>query len=334
MRGQERKRRDDLAAAVWMEKESLAGKAVDTGVIILRTSGCRHFRDGGCSMCGYNVESSGSVTGKDIEEQYRNAIAQLDGISFLKLYTSGSFLDECEVPPDIADTIIRDASEKGMRVLFETRPEFVNQETLERITGIGNDLEIALGLESANDKILKYSINKGFVVADYELAAGLISDAKIDLRTYVLLKPPFLTEAEAIGDAKATIRYAARKSTTVSLNPVNVQKKTYVERLWKNWAYRPPWLWSVLDVLRNSSGLGVKIICDPAGGGRERGAHNCGKCDGVILDSLKNFSISQDTSMLGSSECECKDVWHALLQVEPLVMGGTVDLQRHSRPRR
>jgi hypothetical protein len=334
MRASERRKRDDLAAAVWKERELVGGKVVDAGVVILRTSGCRHFREGGCSMCGYNIESSGSVTGKDIEKQYAGAIGQLQDIGFVKIYTSGSFLDECEVPPETADLILRDAADKGLRVLFETRPEFVTPDRLRRITGITTDLEIALGLESANDRILRYSINKGFTARDYDRASDEIASNKIDVRTYVLLKPPFLTEAEAIADAKATIRFAAHRSKTISLNPVNVQKGTFVEKLWKNWAYRPPWLWSVLDVLRSSGGLGARIVCDPAGGGRERGAHNCGDCDEVILDSVKAFSLSQDYSRLGAPECSCRDIWTAILDSEDFVMGGTVDLQRHSRPRR
>ena len=331
MRGSERRRQDDLAAAVWKEKELVGGKIVDAGVIILRTSGCSHFHHGGCSMCGYNIESIGTVTGKDIEKQYARAAELLKEVDFLKVYTSGSFLDEREIPAETADIIIRDVSDRGARLLFESRPEFVTERALDRVAAIADKLEVALGLESANDRILKYSINKGFTVSDYDEAASSLRRRNIDVRTYVLLKPPFITEAEAVADAMATVRHAAGISRTVSLNPVNIQKGTLVEKLWKSWAYRTPWLWSVLEVLKGSTDLGTRMVCDPTGGGKERGAHNCGKCDEVILDSVKAFSLSQDYSRLGAPECDCRDLWRSVLDVEGFVMGGTADLQRFSR---
>ena len=328
------KRRDDEAALVWREKELLDGELVDAGVIILRTSGCSHFHKGGCSMCGYNIESSGSVTPENIRKQFLRAVERLGDVRFLKIYTSGSFLDEREIPRDVAGEILRYAADHGTRLLFETRPEYVTYETLDRILKAHDRLEVALGLESANDRVLRYSINKGFTVKDYDDAARRLADRGIDVRTYILLKPPFLTEAEAIADARAAVAHASEVSKTVSLNPVNVQRGTLVERLWRNWAYRPPWLWSVLEVLRTSEKAGSRIVCDPTGGGKERGAHNCGRCDGVILDSIRAFSLSQDISKLGAPECECKDIWRRILDSEGFVVGGTCDLQRFFRKQR
>jgi hypothetical protein len=199
---------------------------------------------------------------------------------------------------------------------------------------IHDELELALGLESANDKVLKYSINKGFTIKDYDEAVRVLTGNRVDIRTYVLLKPPFLTEAEAVTDAKATVAHAAKNSKTISINPVNVQRGTLVEKLWKTWAYRPPWLWSVLDVLKYSKDCGKKVICDPTGGGKERGAHNCGKCDDVILDSIKGYSQTQDASRLGAPECDCREIWKSVVDLEGFVMGGTVDLQRFFRKQR
>jgi hypothetical protein len=114
---------------------------------------------------------------------------------------------------------------------------------------------------------------------------------------------------------------------------VNVQKGTLVEKLWKGWAHRSPWLWSVLEVIKASEGLSGKIVCDPTGGGKERGAHNCGKCDDVIIDSLKSYSITQDASRLGWPECGCSEIWRSVLELEDYVMG-SCDLQRFFRMQR
>ncbi|MCU0852286.1 MAG: archaeosine biosynthesis radical SAM protein RaSEA [Thermoplasmata archaeon] len=329
-----RARDDGSAAAVWKERESLDGKVVDAGVIILRTSGCSHFHKGGCSMCGYNIESAPGIGATDIRKQFEQAYERLRGVPALKVYTSGSFLDECEVPKDVADEILKRCADEHVHLLFESRPEYVTAERLDACLASHEDLEVALGLESANDRVLRYSINKGFAVRDYDNAASVLGAKGIPVRTYVLLKPPFLTEAEAVRDAQATIAHAAKVSAVISLNPVNVQKGTLVERLWRNWAYRPPWLWSVLKVLKESRPEARRLICDPTGGGKERGAHNCGKCDDVILDSIKAFSLSQDVSRLGSPECECHEIWRSIMEIEGFVVGGTPDLQRFFKRQR
>ncbi len=324
-------RTKDRAVSFWQEREQVRGRGVDAGVIILRTTGCRHFRDGGCTMCGYNIESSGSVEQKEIIEQFDHATGQLGEFGMLKIYTSGSFLDECEISTETRDHILGFCNSRGVRLLFESRPEFVLENTVHRVIDQHKDIEVALGLESANDLVLQHSINKGFVRDDFDRAADILRNDGLSIRTYVLLKPPFLTEGEAIEDSIKTIDYASKVSDTVSLNPVNVQKGTLVEKMWRNWSYRPPWLWSVLEVLKASAGCAQRLVCEPTGGGRERGAHNCAKCDDTILSSIKAFSETQDVSRLGWPDCSCRDVWSGEKDIEGYVMGGTCDLQKLTR---
>jgi radical SAM enzyme (TIGR01210 family) len=317
--------------SVWKEKENVDGKIVDAGVVILRTSGCAHSIEGGCTMCGYNIESRDSITSEDLVAQFDTASADMDDISFLKLYTSGSFLDEHEIPADVRNRVLAWCRDRDLRLLFESRAEFVTDDMMDAVTAIHEDLEIAIGLESSNDRVLRYAINKNMTVADYDRAADSIKRAGAKLRAYVLLKPPFLTEAEAIEDATATAKHAALKSDTISINPVNIQRGTLVERLWKNWAYRAPWLWSVVEVLNACATLERKVVCDPTGGGKERGAHNCGVCDDEILAAIKEYSISQKRSKISGAECSCKGLWEAIVELEGLVADGTCDLQRFFR---
>jgi len=330
----ERRERPKTApASVWKEKENLGGRLVDAGVVILQTAGCSHFHRGGCSMCGYNIDARGDISSSDLSQQFANAVRELGDLDMLKVYTSGSFLDKDEMPDEAVRGILGHCSDKGIKLLVESRPEYITEARLDEVLAVHDDLEVAIGLESANDNVLKYSINKGFTVADYDLAAALLAERKVGLRTYVLLKPPYLTEAEAVADTLATVAHAAAKGGVVSINPVNIQKRTVVERLWKSWAYRPPWLWSVLSVVEQASRAGVKVVCDPTGGGKERGAHNCGKCDDVVLAGLKAFSLHQDPSRLARPECSCMEVWESVMELEGVIVGGTVDLQRFYRRR-
>lgn len=328
-----RRRGPKEPVSVWREQENLGGEAVEAGVAILRTSGCAHSRGGGCTMCGYNIESSEEVTAADISDQFRRASERLEGVRFLKVYTSGSFLDDREMPPEVRGDILGWCRDRGVGLLFESRAEFVTEEGLRSALDAHDDIEVAVGLESANDDVLRYSINKGMTVADYDSAAEVVKRSGARLRSYVLLKPPFLTEAEAIEDSIAAAKHAARVSDTVSVNPVNIQKGTMVERLWRSWSYRPPWLWSVVEVLNACADLDRKVVCDPTGGGRERGAHNCGACDEEILSMIRVHSLEQPHRRIETPGCGCRDLWETVRELEGMVVGGTPDLERISRRR-
>ena len=153
-------------------------------------------------------------------------------------------------------------------------------------------------------------------------ALKIAKNHNIGMRAYVLLKPPLLTERDALLDAISTVHEArALGVTTVSLNPVNIQKNTLVERLWTRGNYRPPWLWSVVEVLREASSSSdewMKIVCDPVAGGKRRGTHNCGKCDSEIVDAIRQFSLSQDPTILQGLTCDCISQWEHILKHEDL----------------
>ena len=61
-------------------------------------------------------------------------------------------------------------------------------------------MQVAIGLESTDPSILKNSVNKNYDFEDFREAAKLLRENGISVRTYLLLKPPFLTENEALRD--------------------------------------------------------------------------------------------------------------------------------------
>lgn len=298
----------------WVEKDLLGNEIVDAFVMILRTRGCGWALKGGCSMCGYINDAAGKrVEEEDILFQLDEVMRHFSEEKIVKIFTSGSFLDEEEIPRTVQDKIFDALGKKTEKIIVETRPEFVSSERLE---GMEN-LEIALGLESANDFVLENSINKGFRLEDYISAAKILNDMDIGVKTYLLIKPPFLSEREGINDAVNSAETIANYTQTISFNPVNVQRFTLVEKLWRNGEYRTPWLWSVVEVLKQSSKLkGVRLMSSPTAGGTKKGAHNCGKCDADILNGIKEFSLTQNISFLNDLSCNCREDWHDVLSVE------------------
>lgn len=311
--------------ALWKEKDMSEGRSVDAMVVILRTRGCCWSKQKGCSMCGYNSASSPEVNAQDLMAQLETVMHRYQGEPFVKIYTSGSFLDSAEIPLSVREEVFRLFADTE-RLLFESRPEFVDSET---VANLPSNVTVALGLESADDRVLEESIHKGFSVADHRRAANIIRDAGLAVRTYILLKPPYLSEKAAIRDTLQSIRYATEYSTEISINPLNVQRSTLVERLWKRGDYRSPWIWSLLQVMQEGfTPNGPRIMSSPSGGGTQRGVHNCPKCDSALLEAIERFSFNQDVRELQGHDCDCRRTWTNLLDAEA-ALGTSVDLERH-----
>lgn len=311
--------------SIWKEQDVVNGRRVDAFVVILRTQGCWWSWQKGCTMCGYNAASSKAVTAEDLRRQLQKAAQRYQGEGMVKIYTSGSFLDPEEVPLDLRSEAF---SSFGVaeRILFESRPEFITEDNLKDIDPRS---AVAIGLETANEEVLKRCVRKGFTVEDYKRAAEVLLERDLPLRTYLLLKPPFMTERAAVMDAIASVNFAAPFSESVSVNPVNVQRDTVVDALWRRGNYRPPWLWSLVEVLRKGrEGNSVRIMSSPSGGGTIRGVHNCDNCDRKILDAVQRFSFSQDLDDLGGLECGCRAEWAAMMDLQD-TMGTTVDVARY-----
>ncbi len=307
--------------ATWHGQEMLKGELTDTFAIIFRTRGCSWSYRSGCTMCGYHTDTNPRVEIGDLEDQLKEAISRYGGEDIVKIYTSGSFLDPNEVPTDLSTYILSSFDSK--LTVVESRPEYVKPEVIDTMTDQVDQLEIAIGLESANDFVLEHCINKGFTFSDYKKAREIVFEANARLRTYLLLKPPFLTEQEAIDDLLYSIGSVSHPMNTISINPVNVQRYSPLELLWKRKLYRPAWLWSLLEVIHKAD---EEMVISRAGLGSFRGAHNCGECDSNIVEAINNF-FKESSILEDISNCSCKDEWRAYKEFEPyMYFRGTPDI--------
>ncbi|MCD6383379.1 MAG: archaeosine biosynthesis radical SAM protein RaSEA [Thermoplasmata archaeon] len=312
--------RDDLVK-FWREREVVNGRPGRALVVIMTTIGCSWYRrSGGCTMCGYfNNYKGKAVTEEDILRQVDSIVNEYHGEDMIKIYTSGSFLDPSEVKPEIAvhlmDSLKKKSENMGKtpQIVVESRPEYISEEAIYPLKGI-LPLIVAQGLETASDSIRIHSIRKGFRTIDFLKALDVLEREEVGSKVYLLLKPPYVTEREAIIDALKSIEFLADKYVQViSVNPLNVQRGTIVEELYKAGKYRPPWLWSLLYVLKKGKEIAPdkRIVSEPSGGGRDRGVHNCGRCDKKILRKISEFSSSPENNprLLNSTKCDCIKRW-------------------------
>ena len=306
----------------WVEEESLDGERVRAFVLILRTRGCYWADEKGCSMCGYARDTLGrSATPRELAEQLARALGRYRDEPYVKLYTSGSFLDDREVDASSREAIVRAFAGRARRLLFETLPEFAVDGALRPLReAFPGELEVALGLETTDPVVLARYVHKNAPPSEYLAAAGRVRAAGARAKAYLLLKPPYLTESEAVADVVRSVAEAAPSFDALSVNPVHIQGGTVVEWLYRRGRYRPPWLWSVVEALR--AGARVKgasrLVSFPTAGGLPRGPHNCGDCDREVLAAVESASLDQRFDGLDALDCRCRATWEAHCRFEPL----------------
>ena len=309
--------------ACWRGEERFNKETVSCLTIIFESGGCSWAR---CRMCSYRFEKYRDQSCEGLADHLRAQLSwvrsqfPLDEFAMIKIFTSGSFFDPAEVPPSFLAEAA--AAFRGKIVIAETRPEYVRDETIGRFVEGMDDgthatpLYCAIGLETTSDAIREKCINKGFSLADFIAAAHTAHAAGAGVKAYLLFKPLFLTEAEAIADMRSSFADLAGTVEMVSMNPCTVQKRTELEVYWRQGAYRPPYLWSVLSLLKDAP---MEVTCDPLGGGQKRGPHNCGTCDYEIVRGIRDYSLTGDRDLIGAlldTECACKAEWEVVLSRE------------------
>ncbi len=163
-----------------------------------------------CLMCDlWKNTTVESVPLGAIPRQIDFALARLRSARHVKLYNSGNFFDAKSIPqadwPAIVDRV------RGFRsVIVENHPKLCGDGCVEfrdMLAAHGVELEIALGLETVHPEVLP-RLNKQMTTDDFLHAATRLRSEGIRLRTFILLRPPFLTEDEGIEWAMRSIEFA------------------------------------------------------------------------------------------------------------------------------
>ena len=226
----------DRPYAWLVEQEPAAGGAVvDVATLFLTNRECP-FRCLMCDLWKNTLETS--VAPGQIPEQIRYALAQLPPARHLKLYNAGSFFDAKAIPPADYPEIARLAA-PFERVIVECHPRLVGRRTREFRRLLAAELEVALGLETVHPEVLP-RLNKGMTLDDFARAARALRAEGIPMRAFILVRPPFLSEAEGLEWARRSLDYAfAQGVTCCSLIPTRAGNGA-MEELARRGQFAPP----------------------------------------------------------------------------------------------
>jgi archaeosine synthase beta-subunit len=179
-----------------------------------------------CVMCDlWKSTLTHGVSPGDIPRQIEFALGEVGrGVLAepprqIKLYNSGSFFDAAAIPPADYPAIASLLSNFN-RVIVECHPALIGPRALPFQKMIQGKLEIAMGLETVHPEVLP-RLNKRMTLGMFSEAAAFLHQHEIDLRTFVLLKPPFLDDQEALLWMQRSIEFAFDcHATAVSIIPV------------------------------------------------------------------------------------------------------------------
>lgn len=304
-------------------------KPIPRLTLFLTGKGCQWaLETGGCSMCAFGkfVHQIGrNFSNQDILSLSEIAITLTKSKKPINLtiYNGGSFLNDKEISPNVQLEICKKVREHpSIQTLFiESRVEFIDEKKIKRIKNIlkGKPLTIGIGLESQDDKIRNTIIKKGLSKENYEKAIKLLKKEKIKVLTYVFLKPIELSEKEAIYDTIKTIEYAFQIGTDeVALESAFVQEGTLMAKLFKENKYKPPWLWSIIEVIKKTFNLGPVHV----GGFSDEPLpiatpDNCPQCSEKIKKLLQQCREIHDINLFNNLECECYKKWEEEARITP-----------------
>lgn len=198
------------------EERSRDGEIVPVNAVFLSNRECP-WR---CLMCDlWKNTLTETVPAGAIPTQIEYALARLPAARHIKLYNSGSFFDPRAIP--LADySPIAERLAAFEHVIVESHPALIGENCLrfhELLSGRlpARRLEVAMGLETVHPTVLP-RLNKHMTLEQFHEAADVLRSHDIDLRVFILVKPPFLREDEAVEWATRSLDFAFECGASVA----------------------------------------------------------------------------------------------------------------------
>ena len=210
---------------------------VDEAEIILESGKCLWSK---CIFCPFAVKDIRKKSLNELKREFDEKLEKVSKAKRLKIFSSGSFLDDSQMPAELRKHIIKRCLDHGIEELVvESLPQFVTEKRLKELKSMAGDklkITFAIGLEIADDEIMR-KIGKPFRLKDYEKATALLRQHGFGVRTYLMVNLPFVKDIrKSLHDS---IAYAKEHSDSVALINTFPRPKTELFRLWMDGKWRP-----------------------------------------------------------------------------------------------
>lgn len=294
------------------------GRTYKRKKIILAARGCTAAT---CTMCPIPNEAyyglNLTITPDDFLQQFYSAFESesIDSYQLISVYNSGNWFANREIPPVVRREIYQAiARSRCEGIMVESLPQFITQQAIDEAKEYLGEkrLIVGIGLQSGDDFIRNVCINTTCTKQQFERASQLLWENGYSAKVYLMIKPAFLTEREAVTETVQSIQYVtALGYEDVSICPTRIAPYTVIAELAKRGMYTPPSLWTTIDILNevgSDSLAQARVACLDVDGKDDDTVypHNCPSCTPVILDALKTFNTTRDLSVINSLGCSCR----------------------------
>lgn len=273
------------------EEHSSSRKIVPVATVLLTNRECP-WR---CLMCDlWKNTLEESVPPGAIPAQIEYALDRLPPAREIKLYNSGSFFDPRAIPVSDYSKIL-DQVATFDRVIIESHPSLIGDNCFRFSQQLTGKLEVAMGLETVHPQILE-RLNKSMTTEQFAIAAEKLRKCGIDLRVFILVKPPFMREEEAVEWSARSLDFAFDcGATAATLIPTRAGNGA-LDHLVRTGDFSPPRLGTVEAAFEY--GLSVargRVFADLWDLEKTT---SCPVCRGIRIERLRAMNLQQKTLQL------------------------------------
>ena len=230
----------------WEKELDASGEPCSTATIFLTNRECP-WR---CLMCDlWKNTLTESLPQGAIPRQISYALRQLPPARQIKLYNNGSFFDPQAIPTK-DHAIIAERLTGFERVIVECHPGLVGKTCNQFNDRIPGRLQVAMGLETVHPEILE-KLNKRMTLDQFAKASSDLDASGIELRAFILVKPPFMPEEEALHWAARSLDFAFECGATVACLIPTRAGNGAMETLEQSGLFAPPRLTTLATAVAN-----------------------------------------------------------------------------------
>lgn len=264
------------------------------------------------------------ISAADYVEQLRSALEERGVPEMLCLYNDGSFFSDHELPTEARKAIYEIVAKSGCRVLMvESLPVFITRRIADQAKSMLKSvrLVVGIGLQTMNDRIRDSCIASPVRMDDFLQACDILRRSEIGLKVYLLLKPPFLTEDEAVADCVGSMRKLEQfRPEDITICPTRVANGTVVKDLFEIGLYEPPALTTIIEVLREAPvhlSTRVSLINVRSSDMEAAPPSTCPNCRDRLVSLLERYNDNVNGVDLANHQCPAchvrvrrrEDVW-------------------------
>ena len=318
------------------------GRMVSRKRIVLLTPRCSSAT---CTMCplpneGLDPKYRG-ITAENIIAQIENSFASpgSNDCEVITLYNNGNFFSDNEIPPIARRRIYgRIRASNASVLIVESLPQFITNEKIAEAKRFLGDkrLIVAIGLQSSNDLVRELAINTTCTRLSFERAVALLRNNGFGTQAFLMIKPPFVTEREAIIDTVQSIRYLASLGIyDPILCTTRVAPNTVLELMHKAGHFNSPWIWTVVEVIKESAGVNLEskprvVISELELESNPDSlcSSNCDRCSPRLIEAISEYNENRDLTTVSNIECACRKNYETSVSEEDRIYGHLSIIER------